>query len=102
MLESLRNFEFDPFYVRLIFMIYRKSLSLTNVVETIVQELKKLLLVHSLVVLATKGTIYEEKYPANENNRKVSSNDHFSGNVASKAQQPPFREFMPSSWQVKF
>lgn len=78
----------------------RKSLSLTNVVETIVQELKKLLLVHSLVVLATKGTIYEEKYPANENNRKVSSNDHFSGNVASKAQQPPFREFMPSSWQA--
>ncbi|XP_019095747.1 PREDICTED: DNA repair protein XRCC2 homolog [Camelina sativa] len=78
----------------------RKSLSLTNVVETIVQEMKKLLQVHSLVVIATKATIYEEKYPTNENNRKFSSNDEFSGNAASKAQQPPFREFMPSSWQA--
>ncbi|CAE6259284.1 unnamed protein product [Arabidopsis arenosa] len=80
----------------------RKSLSLTNVVETIVQELKKLLQVHSLVVLATKATIYEEKYPALENNRKFSSNDDYSGNAAIKAQQPLIREFMPSSWQVIF
>ncbi|KAJ4878590.1 DNA repair protein XRCC2-like protein [Raphanus sativus] len=71
----------------------RKSLSLTNVVETIVQEMKKLMRVHSLVVIATKATIYEEKYPTNENNRKLSSNND-------KAQQPPFREFMPSSWQA--
>ncbi|CAH8280798.1 unnamed protein product [Arabidopsis lyrata] len=78
----------------------RKSLSLTNVVEMIVQELKKLLQVHSLVVLATKATIYEEKYPAIENNRKFSSNDDFPGNAASKAQQPLIREFMPSSWQA--
>ncbi|KAL1215415.1 putative DNA repair protein XRCC2 [Cardamine amara subsp. amara] len=78
----------------------RKSLSLTNVVETIVQELKKLLQVHSLVVLATKATIYEEKYSTNENNRKFSSNDELSGNASSKAQQPPIREFMPSSWQA--
>ncbi|XP_010461935.1 PREDICTED: DNA repair protein XRCC2 homolog isoform X3 [Camelina sativa] len=78
----------------------RKSLSLTNVVETIVQEMKKLLQVHSLVVIATKATIYEEKYPTNENNRKFSLNDDLSGNVASKAQQIPFREFMPSSWQA--
>ncbi|VVB18011.1 unnamed protein product, partial [Arabis nemorensis] len=79
----------------------RKSLSLTNVVETIVQEAKKLLQVHSLVVIATKATIYEEKYPANENNRNFSSNDDLSGkNASSKAQQPPNREFMPSSWQA--
>ncbi|CAH8303857.1 unnamed protein product [Eruca vesicaria subsp. sativa] len=78
----------------------RKSLSLTNVVETIVQEMKKLMQVHSLVVIATKATIYEEKYPTNENNRKLSSNNDLSGNASSKAQQPPFREFMPSSWQA--
>ncbi|XP_023643103.1 DNA repair protein XRCC2 homolog isoform X1 [Capsella rubella] len=78
----------------------RKSLSLTNVVETIVLEIKKLLQAHSLVVIATKALIYEEKYPTNENNRKFSSNDELSGNAAIKAQQPPFREFMPSSWQA--
>uniref|UniRef100_A0A1J3K803 DNA repair protein XRCC2-like protein n=1 Tax=Noccaea caerulescens TaxID=107243 RepID=A0A1J3K803_NOCCA len=78
----------------------RKSLSLTNVVETIVQELKKLLQVHSLVVIATKATIYEEKFSTNETNRKFSLNDDLSVNASSKAQQPPFREFMPSSWQA--
>ncbi|CAF1716747.1 DNA repair protein XRCC2 homolog isoform X1 [Brassica napus] len=78
----------------------RKSLSLTNVVETIVQEMKKLMQVHSLVVIATKATIYEEKYPTNENNGKLSSNNAMPGNASSKAQQPPFREFMPSSWQA--
>ncbi|CAH2043510.1 unnamed protein product [Thlaspi arvense] len=70
----------------------RKSLSLTNVVETVVQEMKKLLQVHSLVVIATKATIYEE--------RNFSSKDDLSGNASSKAQQPPLREFMPSSWQA--
>lgn len=78
----------------------RKSLSLTNVVETIVQEMKKLMQVHSLVIIATKATIYEEKCPTNENNRKLSSNNAMPGNASSKAQQPPFREFMPSSWQA--
>ncbi|CAN7090006.1 unnamed protein product [Brassica rapa subsp. narinosa] len=78
----------------------RKSLSLTNVVETIVQEMKKLMQVHSLVVIATKATIYEEKYPTNENNRNLSSHSDLLGNPSSKAQQPPFREFMPSSWQL--
>ncbi|CAA7034805.1 unnamed protein product [Microthlaspi erraticum] len=78
----------------------RKSLSLTNVVETIVQEVKKILQVHSLVVIATKATIYEEKFPTNETNRKFSSNEDLSGNASSKAQQTPFREFMPSSWQA--
>lgn len=78
----------------------RKSLSLTNVVETIVQEMKKLMQVHSLVVIATKATIYEEKYPTNENNRNLSSHSDLLGNPSSKAQQPPFREFMPSSWQA--
>ncbi|XP_024007161.1 DNA repair protein XRCC2 homolog isoform X2 [Eutrema salsugineum] len=78
----------------------RKSLSLTNVVETIVQEMKKLLQVHSLVVIATKTTIYEEKYSTNENSRKFSSNDDLSGNSSSRAHQPPFREFMPSTWQA--
>ncbi|KAF8091234.1 hypothetical protein N665_0451s0047 [Sinapis alba] len=78
----------------------RKSLSLTNVVETIVQEMKKLMQVHSLVVIATKATIYEDKYPTNENNLKLSSNNDLLGNASSKAQQPPFREFMPSSWQA--
>ncbi|CAN8251644.1 unnamed protein product [Cochlearia groenlandica] len=79
----------------------RKSLSLTNVVETIVQEMKKLLQVHSMVVIATKATIYEEKHITNENSRKLSLDDDLSGNASCKTQPPPpFREFMPSSWQA--
>ncbi|XP_044490287.1 DNA repair protein XRCC2 homolog isoform X2 [Mangifera indica] len=44
----------------------RKSLSLLGVLETIVQEINNLLLVHPLVVIATKTTIIGDKSSTNE------------------------------------
>ncbi|XP_010546354.1 PREDICTED: DNA repair protein XRCC2 homolog [Tarenaya hassleriana] len=79
----------------------RKNLSLKNVVETIVQEMKRLLQVHSMIIIATKATIFgDNKHPASEISRKFSSNDDLSRTGSSNAQHLPFREFMPSSWQA--
>ncbi|EEF46552.1 X-ray repair cross complementing protein 2, xrcc2, putative [Ricinus communis] len=43
----------------------RKGFSLQNVWETIVQEIKKLLLVHPMLVIAAKATILGNRYAAN-------------------------------------
>ncbi|XP_027170086.1 DNA repair protein XRCC2 homolog isoform X3 [Coffea eugenioides] len=66
----------------------RKSLSLQSVMENVVQDLQKLLLVHPLLVLATKNSISGDKSTADELMRNTSSGP-----------RPKHREYMPSVWQ---
>ncbi|XVE85631.1 hypothetical protein DITRI_Ditri17bG0105600 [Diplodiscus trichospermus] len=73
----------------------RKSLHLQSVSETVVQEIRKLLLVHPMLVMATKVAVL-----ANRNYRKWSAMDNpYSRNVASSDQQLPYHEYMPAVWQ---
>ncbi|XP_021293360.1 DNA repair protein XRCC2 homolog isoform X1 [Herrania umbratica] len=81
----------------------RKSLHLQSVSQTVVQEIRKLLLVHPMLVMATKAAILGNRYSMNEsrwNNRKWPSTDNpHSRSVTSSDQQVPYREFMPAVWQ---
>ncbi|TXG46564.1 hypothetical protein EZV62_027933 [Acer yangbiense] len=94
-------------------MIDRKSLSLQSVSKTVVQEMRKLLLVHPMVVIATKAIIIGDKNSAKEVKcfkletvppdrklRKLSTPDtSYADNVKSNTQHVPYYEYMPSVWQ---
>ncbi|XP_062077559.1 DNA repair protein XRCC2 homolog [Humulus lupulus] len=71
---------------------HRKSLSLQNVSETVVQEMRKLLRMHPMLVIATKTISLGDRY-ANENQRKKSFPD------TTSTHKVPYREYMPSVWQ---
>ncbi|XP_019181127.1 PREDICTED: DNA repair protein XRCC2 homolog isoform X2 [Ipomoea nil] len=81
----------------------RKSLSLQSVSETVVQEIRKILLVHPMLVLSTKAVSLEDKHASNEVVRNVgkwpAQNSLDSTSVRSRANILPFREYMPSVWQ---
>ncbi|KAM7251714.1 hypothetical protein ACFE04_023597 [Oxalis oulophora] len=81
----------------------RKCLSLQSVSETVVQELKRLLLVHPLLVIATKANILGDRYVKSEgkwNFKKWSSLDASSLNeMPNNNQRVPYRDYMPSIWQ---
>lgn len=53
-------------YRFLISLVCRKRLSLQSISETVVEEIRKLLLVHPMLVLATKATILGDTYSTNE------------------------------------
>ncbi|KAL5563224.1 hypothetical protein UlMin_032971 [Ulmus minor] len=77
----------------------RKSLSLQSVSEAVVQEVRKLLLVHPMLVIATKTTM-GDKYSANEIQRKKSSSDSPDlRSLTSTTHKLQYREFMPPVWQ---
>ncbi|KAF4381234.1 hypothetical protein G4B88_015500 [Cannabis sativa] len=71
---------------------HRKSLSLQSVSETVVQEMKRLLLMHPMLVIATKTVSLGDRY-ANEVQRKK----YFPGTMSTH--KVPCREYMPSVWQ---
>ncbi|KAM7258854.1 hypothetical protein ACFE04_014595 [Oxalis oulophora] len=81
----------------------RKCFSLQSVSETVVQELKRLLLVHPLLVIASKANILGDRYVKRgngENFRKRSSLDASSLNeMSNNNQRLPYRDYMPSIWQ---
>ncbi|BBG94668.1 homolog of X-ray repair cross complementing 2, partial [Prunus dulcis] len=81
-------------------MIDRKCLSLQSVFDAVVQDIKKLLLVHPMLVMATKEIILGNAYGGDEVKQNKSLLDA-SGlrNLASNTQQLPYREYMPSVWQ---
>lgn len=56
-----------------IHLICRRGLSLQTVSDTVVQEVRKLLLVHPMLVLATKAANLGDKYLKNEVKRLVAS-----------------------------
>ncbi|XWS69523.1 hypothetical protein CRYUN_Cryun04dG0185900 [Craigia yunnanensis] len=82
----------------------RKSLHLQSVSETVVQEIRKLLLKHHMLVMATKTAILGNRYSMNDsrwNYRKWSAMDNLHlRNVTSSYQQVPYREYMPAVWQL--
>ncbi|XP_050234471.1 DNA repair protein XRCC2 homolog isoform X2 [Mercurialis annua] len=76
----------------------RKGLSLQNIWETVVLEIKKLMLVHPMLVIAAKGTIFRNqsattKIGWNLKGPSVSS-------VPTNMKQFVHREYMPSVWQM--
>ncbi|KAK9276657.1 hypothetical protein L1049_006193 [Liquidambar formosana] len=78
----------------------RKSLSLQSVSEIVVMEIQKLLLVHPMLVLATKPTILGDNYSTSGSKRKWSSQDSSDlRTVTSGSQKLSYREYMPPVWQ---
>ncbi|GMY17968.1 DNA repair protein XRCC2 homolog isoform X2 [Fagus crenata] len=77
----------------------RKSHSIQTVLEIVVQEIRKLQLLHPMLAIATKATLLGDRYSMNEakwNLRKPDTSR--SGGIT--AQQLPYREYMPSVWQT--
>ncbi|XP_059640742.1 DNA repair protein XRCC2 homolog isoform X7 [Cornus florida] len=81
----------------------RKSFSFQNVSETVVQEIRKLLLVHPMLVLATKAANLGDKYSTKEVNRYSrkwpSQNVSNSRTIRSDPEKLSYREYMPAVWQ---
>ncbi|XP_004298620.1 PREDICTED: DNA repair protein XRCC2 homolog [Fragaria vesca subsp. vesca] len=78
----------------------RKCLSLQSISETVVQEIKKLLLLHPLIVIATKEIVLDNVYgmdEAKQNNYMLEESGGRS--ITSSTQRLPYREFMPPIWQ---
>ncbi|XP_057793569.1 DNA repair protein XRCC2 homolog [Salvia miltiorrhiza] len=74
----------------------RKSLSLQTVVETVVQEIQRLLVVHPILVLATKSAVFGDKQSTTDVIRKRP--DEKTSDPRGP-QNKPYRDFMPSVWQ---
>ncbi|KAL1324390.1 hypothetical protein AAHE18_13G086100 [Arachis hypogaea] len=74
----------------------RKKLFLQSVSEAVVQDIKKLLQVHPMLVIATKSVIFGNTYStASEEVNGCSRN------VTRSPQHIQYREYMPSVWQVQ-
>ncbi|GAB4855319.1 hypothetical protein Ancab_023938 [Ancistrocladus abbreviatus] len=84
-------------------MIDRKTLSLQSVTEAVVNELRNFLLVHPVLLLATKTSIFADKYANNyikRASRKWSSQDTLGqSTVGIGPENVLHREYMPSVWQ---
>ncbi|KAF5737803.1 putative X-ray repair cross complementing 2 (XRCC2) [Tripterygium wilfordii] len=75
----------------------RKSLSLQNLWETVVMEITRLLMVHPMLVFATKATIVGDKFSATE--AKRTPKNWSSPDIISNSRRLLYREYMPSVWQ---
>lgn len=83
--------------------VNRKGLSLQAVSEIVVEELRKLLQLHPMLILTTKTVNLQDRFFKHEINsapRKVFSEDTSCLRATrSKPQNIPYREYMPSVWQ---
>ncbi|XP_021896551.1 DNA repair protein XRCC2 homolog isoform X2 [Carica papaya] len=78
----------------------RRNLSLQNVFESVVHEIRKLLQLHPLLVITTKATILGDRHSMHDVKLKFASlNVANSRNATNNSQQPWFREYMPFVWQ---
>ncbi|XP_026388185.1 DNA repair protein XRCC2 homolog isoform X1 [Papaver somniferum] len=75
----------------------RKSLSLQSVVETVVKEIQKLLLVQPMLLLATKATILGGGDFKRSFGRAPQDASDF--RTTRSSQNHSYREYMPSVWQ---
>ncbi|PRQ41387.1 putative DNA repair protein XRCC2 [Rosa chinensis] len=78
----------------------RKCLSLQSISETVVQEIRKLLVLHPMLVIATKEIVLGNVYGtdgAKQNKYMLEASGIRS--ITSSSQQLPYREFMPPIWQ---
>ncbi|XP_052190143.1 DNA repair protein XRCC2 homolog isoform X2 [Diospyros lotus] len=84
----------------------RKSHSLQCVSQTIVREIRKLLLVHPMLILVTKTASLGDKYSTTEANRNSGqwSSENTTDGRATRTRRGPqilaYREYMPSVWQM--
>ncbi|XP_019451420.1 PREDICTED: DNA repair protein XRCC2 homolog [Lupinus angustifolius] len=81
-----------------------RKLFLQSVSEAVVKDIKKLLQVHPMLVIATKSVIYGDRYftASNEvkgNFIKDNCEEKCSRNVPRSHQHFQYREYMPSVWQ---
>ncbi|KAF5442993.1 hypothetical protein F2P56_035592 [Juglans regia] len=83
-----------------ILMIDRKTPSLQTVSETVVQEIRKLLLLHPMLVIATKATIFGDRYSMETKRNLGKLDTSNSRSMSSTSLQLPYREYMPSVWQT--
>ncbi|XP_030526590.1 DNA repair protein XRCC2 homolog isoform X1 [Rhodamnia argentea] len=79
----------------------RKCLSLQNVLEIVVEDLRKLLLIHPMLVIVTKTAIVGTTGNEVKRNFKrwPSSGTPDTSSELERLQKPYFREYMPSIWQ---
>ncbi|KAF7135260.1 hypothetical protein RHSIM_Rhsim08G0000700 [Rhododendron simsii] len=75
----------------------RKCHSLQSVSESIIQEIRKLLLVHPMLVLATKAANLGELKRNSQKWYSEKASDFIT--LGSGPQKLPYREYMPSIWQ---
>lgn len=82
----------------------RRPLSLQVIWEVVVQELRLLLQINTMLVLATKPTIYSmtsSEYLANRDGRKWSSKSCEASKYGNQSLQKTVnREYMPAAWQA--
>ncbi|XP_041014011.1 DNA repair protein XRCC2 homolog isoform X2 [Juglans microcarpa x Juglans regia] len=78
----------------------RKTPSLQTVSETVVQEIRKLLLLHPMLVIATKATIFGDRYSMETKRNLGKLDTSNSRSMSSTSLQLPYREYMPSVWQT--
>ncbi|KAE9593393.1 putative DNA repair protein XRCC2 [Lupinus albus] len=81
-----------------------RKLFLQSVSEAVVKDIKKLLQVHPMLVIATKSVIYGDRYFTGSNEVKGNfikdyCEERFSRNVPRSHQHFQYREYMPSVWQ---
>ncbi|KAL9247973.1 hypothetical protein vseg_021341 [Gypsophila vaccaria] len=81
----------------------RKILSLQSVMEAVVLEIRNIMMVQPMLVIATKATIFGDSSTTNDVKRtfrKWSSHDASGQNTTEKGPVNTFhREYMPSAWQ---
>ncbi|KMZ67225.1 DNA repair protein XRCC2-like protein [Zostera marina] len=83
--------------------IKRENMSLQSIMENVSREIRKILQVHPMLVLATKATILGLETSTSEEKRhgRCSFNDVTSSNVSNRdAEKHSHKEYMPSSWQL--
>ncbi|XP_038891841.1 DNA repair protein XRCC2 homolog isoform X2 [Benincasa hispida] len=76
----------------------RKGFSLANVLEAAVEEVRKLLLVHPSIVIASKATIFGNR-SSDIVRREQSLSESESRHGKTDGGQVLYREYMPSAWQ---
>lgn len=77
----------------------KKKLFLQTVSEAVVQNIKKLLQVHPMLIIATKSVIFGNRYSTASNEVKGNMEERCSKNVTRNHQNYLYREYMPSVWQ---
>ncbi|XP_022155175.1 DNA repair protein XRCC2 homolog [Momordica charantia] len=77
----------------------RKGFSLANVLEAVVEEVRKLLLVHPSIAIATKATIFGDKSSDMVRREKPSAESESRYVTTSSGPQVLYREYMPFAWQ---
>ncbi|XP_027353659.1 DNA repair protein XRCC2 homolog isoform X2 [Abrus precatorius] len=78
----------------------KKKLFLQSVSEAIVQNIKKLLQVHPMLIIATKSVIFGNRYSTASDKVKGNMEERCSKDVTRNHQNFQHREYMPSVWQA--